>query len=302
MKHEDVIEVTRRPALAPPLADDAHKGDAGRVAILAGSAGDGEQAMPGAAVLCLRAALRGGAGLVTGLCLDPRVWSTVAVSVPEALLVQIDGGEGTFARVAYELERRGDDRARAVGPGLGRGSVVRTLVEACLRAGDRPLVVDADGLNAFADRPEDLRRARGALVLTPHPGEAARLLGEKVGSTAAARRAAALVLAQRARCVCVLKGRDTVVTDGARLWTCDTGNPGLATGGTGDVLTGLATALLARVEDDPDDVFEAVRAAVWIHGRAGDLGAEVVGRRALVASDVIDHIGAATRELEADHG
>jgi len=295
----EVETITTRPSLPAPLARDVHKGDAGRVTLLAGSAGDGKRPMPGAAVLCVRGALRGGAGLVTALTLDPRLWSVVATSVPEALLASVDGGEGTVARVAFELERRSDDRARAIGPGLGRGSAVRGLVEAFLRDGTRPLVVDADGLNAFAGRPEDLARRDGApLVLTPHPGEAARLLERSIEGGAQARREAAVELATRSNGVCVLKGADTVVADAARAWVCELGNPGMATGGAGDVLTGLVTALLAQV--GPDGVFDAVRAAVWVHARAGDLAAARVGRRALIASDLVEHLGAAQLELEGD--
>lgn len=297
----EVETITTRPALPAPLANDAHKGDAGRVAILAGSAGDGERAMPGAAVLCARAALRGGAGLVTAITLDPRLWTVLASAVHEALLAPVDGGEGVVARVAFELEQRRDDGARAVGPGLGRGASVRGLVEAFLRDGDRPLVVDADGLNAFAGRPEDLARREGAtLVLTPHPGEAARLLERAIPSDTDARIEAAVELAARTGGICVLKGAGTVVTDGTRAWVAGTGNPGLATGGSGDVLTGLVTAYLARVESDEahDAAYEAARAAVWVHGRAGDLAVERVGRRALIASDVVDAIGAAQLELE----
>ncbi|QDU83674.1 ATP-dependent (S)-NAD(P)H-hydrate dehydratase [Planctomycetes bacterium Pla163] len=290
-----------RPRPLPSLAVASHKGDAGRVTLLAGSAGDGGRAMPGSAVLATRAALRGGAGLVSTITLDDRVWAAIAAAAPEALPVDVEGGAGTVERVAYELERRADDRARAVGPGLGRGQVVRPLVEAFLHGGDGPLVVDADGLNAFAGRPQDLRRGRGALVITPHPGEAARLLDARVGDSEDARIDAARRLADSTCSVCVLKGHRTVVVDGDGVWINSTGNPGLASGGTGDVLTGLLTAFLAQV-GEAFSVGDAVRAAVWVHGRAADLAVESTGVRALLASDVVDRLGAAERELDAGRG
>jgi len=289
--------VTTPPKPPPDLADDAHKGTAGRIAVLAGSAGDGGPVMPGAALLCARAALRAGAGLVTLLCLDPRLWTVAANALPELLLCEIAGGPGTTGRVVYELEQRRDDRVRAVGPGLGRGPTVRPLVESFLAAAGSALVVDADGLNAFAGRPEDLRRAGDPLVLTPHPLEAARLLGRPVDGEAAARRAAARELAERSGGVCVLKGRGTVVDDGRRTWTCTTGNAGLASGGTGDVLTGVVAAYLAALAPG-FDAFDAACAAVWVHGRAADdWVARGASRRALLASDVVEGLGAAQRAL-----
>lgn len=284
------------PRPPPDLADDAHKGDAGRVLVLAGSAGDGSTVMPGAAVLTTHATLRSGAGLVTALCLDPRVWSVLAHRVPEALLVEVEGGRGAVDRVAFEIERRADDRVRAIGPGLGPGPHVRPLVESFLVASRAALVVDADGLNAFAGRPEDLRRREGALVLTPHPGEAARLLGRHVSGDEPARRAAARELAERTGGVCVLKGHRTVVDDGRRTWICETGNPGLARGGSGDVLTGVVAGHLAAVDAD-FDAFDAACSAVWVHGRAADLATVESSRRALLASDVCAALGRAQRDI-----
>lgn len=290
-----------RPTPLPVLDVAAHKGDAGRVTLLAGSAGDGGRAMPGAAVLATRAALRGGAGLVSAISLDGRIWAAIAAAAPEALPIDVEGGAGTVERVAYELERRANDGARAVGPGLGRGQIVRPLVEAFLHGGGGPLVVDADGLNAFAGRPQDLHRGRGALVITPHPGEAARLLDARVGESDAERIDAARRLADRSRSICLLKGHRTVVVDGDDVWINSTGNPGMASGGMGDALTGLLTAFLSQV-GAAFSVGDAVRAAAWVHGRAADLAVERTGVRALLASDVVDHLGAAELELDAGSG
>jgi len=288
--------VNSTPRPPPDLADDAHKGDAGRLLVLAGSAGDGTPAMPGAAVLTTRAALRSGAGLVTSMCLDPRLWSVLANSVPEALLVEVEGGQGAVARVVFELERRADDRVRAIGPGLGPGPHVRSLVESFLVASPAALVVDADGLNAFAGRPEDLRRRQGALVITPHPGEAARLLAAPVASDEVSRLSVARELAERTGGVCVLKGHRTVVDDGRRTWICETGNPGLARGGSGDVLTGIVAGHLAAMNAS-FDAFDAACSAVWVHGRAADLATVDTSRRSLLASDVCAALGRAHRDL-----
>lgn len=277
-----------RPAAPPALPSDAHKGDAGRVLCLAGS-----RRMPGAAALVARAAQRGGAGLVTLAALDPELLASVPCRAPEA--VWIEPGDEEPAEV---LVARADDVALA-GPGLGATERTRRWVEGLLSVWSRALVLDADALNVLAGEPERIRdrTERSACVLTPHPGEAARLLGRPVPRDGAGREAAARELARRSGAVVCLKGAGTVVTDGERAEVNESGNPGLATAGAGDVLAGLLAAYLAAVNARWTS-FDAARAAVHAHGRAGDLAAAELGRRALIASDLLDALPRAQRELE----
>jgi NAD(P)H-hydrate epimerase len=264
----------------PGLAVDAHKGDAGRVLSCCGS-----RTMPGAAVLAARAAQRAGAGLVVACCLDPELLAILPVGAPEAVLVD---GAGSLAESV-----RAD--ARLAGPGLGATERTRELVSKLLRDASSPLALDADALNVLDGEPERLADTGAPLVLTPHPGEAARLLGRDVPRDAEGRLAAARELAERAGVIVCLKGHATVVTDGARDYVNDTGNPGMATAGSGDVLAGMLAAYLATC----DDAFTAAAHAVRLHGLAGDLAAAERGERAVIASDLIEHLGRAQRSAEA---
>jgi hydroxyethylthiazole kinase-like uncharacterized protein yjeF len=166
------------------------------------------------------------------------------------------------------------------------------------------LVLDADGLNVVEGIPEVLAECSGDLVVTPHPGEAARLLGlDRLSSDPQVRRESAQSIARSAAGICVLKGHQTVVTDGERTYVNPTGNPGMATAGAGDVLTGVLGAYLATCRQlrDPDwTVFDAICAAVYVHGLAGDLAAESLGQRAVTASSIIDFLSKAQLELEPE--
>lgn len=288
----EALPATQLRALVPPaLADDAHKGDAGRVLCLVGS-----RLMPGAAVLVARAAQRAGAGLVCVAARDREVLAALAVAAPEAVHLDLAAaGSATFALGAR------DDHALVLGCGLGVASARELFTAACAANRRVPLVVDADGLNALAGEPERLRDWPGPLVLTPHPGEAARLLGREVGADAQARADAARELARRSGGICCLKGARTVVSDGAHLYVNDTGNPGMATAGAGDVLAGIAGAYLALTATGAHPQWtplDAACAAVRVHGQSGDLAAAHQGRRGLVASDLIVWLPAAQRRLE----
>lgn len=276
--------------LPPPLEPDAHKGSAGRVLAIAGS-----RLMPGAAVLVARAAQRAGAGLVRMACLDAELLQVIPAAAPEAVLLELTEG-GT--REAIE---RCDAHALLCGPGLGEVERTRAVVRHLLAAGSGiPRVLDADALNVLAGEPEALLASAGPIVVTPHPGEAERLLARRVPREDDGRRAFAEELARRAGAVVCLKGRHTVVTDGERTFVNDSGNPGLATAGAGDVLAGILAAYLAREVASGAllDVQATAAAAVHVHGLAGDLAARAHGRRALIASDVVDAIGAAQLSLE----
>jgi len=274
----------------PELALDSHKGDAGRLFTLCGS-----RTMPGAAILVARAAGRSGCGLVRVACLDPELLLVVPAAVPEAVLVDLMSD-------ARALVDAGDD-ARVVGPGLGSTARTLDIVTLLIDAGDdAPLVLDADALNVLAEKPERLAGRTAPTVITPHPGEAARLLGRSIPRDEPGRVESARELAARSRAVTVLKGHGTVVAEPeARVWINSTGNPGMATAGSGDVLAGILGAYLAQAARARSlGAFEAACHAVWVHGRAGDLAFERVGARGLIASDLIAALPAAQGAGQGD--
>lgn len=286
-----------RPAPLPTRPDDGHKGTFGRVGLLAGSPG-----MLGAAILCARAALRAGAGSV--LCsLPDEQRDAFTVAVPAAMT--------TVRRSGDELESAD---AVVIGPGLGgsggpesaanpRSQSVRSVLgpfvrSALARFSDRPVVLDADGLNAISPLPTDRPLLDPAsdpkVVLTPHPGEAARLLGVTVPEVQSGRENALSALIERSGAIVVLKGANTLVGHGSRRFRNRSGNSGLGTAGSGDVLAGVLGALLC----EPMDPFEAACHAVDLHGRAGDLVAAGLSRRGVCAEDLPDAVAVTLREDE----
>jgi NAD(P)H-hydrate epimerase len=275
----------------PRRAPAGHKGTYGKVLVVAGSRG-----MSGAAVLCGRAALRAGAGVVQVAC-PADVQPVVAVGCPAYTTTGIrqhaDGtfGDGTAEEV-LELARSAD--VLALGPGLGREAATVAFVRRILEEiGDKPVVLDADGLFALSPFAGAFRRS-APFVLTPHPGEFARLTGGSAPTTDAERQKQAVAFARKFACVLLLKGSGTLVTDGEKLYRNATGNPGMATGGSGDVLSGVIAALIGQ----GIGAFDAAVLGAWVHGRAGDLGAGALGQTALSATDLIDSLPAAFRELE----
>ncbi|MEO1087056.1 MAG: NAD(P)H-hydrate dehydratase, partial [Acidobacteriota bacterium] len=278
--------LTREDAASLVIEGDAsaHKGSFGHTLVIAGSRG-----MSGAAILAVRAAVRGGAGLTTAAV--PRALvDVVEASSFESMTVGLGapglgGSEHLGADDVDRLLDAASGKASCVlGPGLGRapstGHAVRQLVERL----ETPLVLDADGLFALGTDVTALKARRAPAILTPHPGEMARLLGTDAAAVEADRPAAALELASRSGQIAVLKGRRTLVAspDG-ELWINPTGNAGMATGGSGDVLAGLLGALLAQGYD----ASAAAGLGVYLHGLAGDLAAETSGRPALAAGDLI---------------
>jgi NAD(P)H-hydrate epimerase len=257
------------------------------VLVVAGSRG-----MAGAAVLAGQGALRAGAGLVriaTPAEVFPAVAGQVACCLTQPLAQTPAGTLALAARRALEGLVAANDVV-ALGPGLGRHRATDFLVRQMVRETAKPLVLDADGLNAVAGAVEELHDARGPRVLTPHPGEMARLCG--AGDTAVVqhdRVGVARRFAREHRCVVVLKGHRTVVTDGDRVCVNMTGNPGMATGGTGDVLTGVIAALIGQGLTPLD----AAQLGAHVHGLAGDLAADRMGETSLVASDLLDYLPAA---------
>ncbi|MDR7402305.1 MAG: NAD(P)H-hydrate dehydratase [Armatimonadota bacterium] len=278
-------------ALLPPRRPDSHKGTYGRVLVVAGSVG-----FTGAAVLATRGALRAGAGLVT-VAVPQSVYPIVASQVTEGMPTPLaDEGGALGPACLVRLEELADAAdVVAVGPGLSRTAGVAAVVEFLLGCG-RPLVADADALNVLAGRAEALARARGPLVITPHPGELGRLVGRSAAEIQRDRLGSARSASERFRCVVVLKGARTVVAapDG-RAWIVPTGNPGMATGGMGDVLTGAVAALLGQGRDPA----EAAYGAAYLHGLAADLLAAGRGQAGMLASEVADGLPAAIAAVQA---
>lgn len=277
----------------PPRRHDVHKGTAGRLLVVAGS-----EAYRGAAVLAATAGLRAGAGLCTVAA--PEAAATLVLqTTPEAIAITLPSRSGGLAPRAAELVARAARAADAiaVGPGLGTGAGVRAVVAAALAA-PVPIVVDADALNVLAEDPSPVVRA-APIVLTPHPGELGRWLGIEAGAVDAERIDVALAAAARWNVHVVLKGSPTIVADpagGAALNL--TGNPGLATGGSGDVLTGLLGALLAQGAP----VTLASRAAVCLHGLAADWASRDLGARGMTTSDLLRYLPLVIREVEGGRG
>jgi NAD(P)H-hydrate epimerase len=277
----------------PRRAYNGHKGTYGKVLVVAGSRG-----MTGAAILTGTAAMRSGAGLVQVAC-PVNVQPVVAVGNPcyttFGIRQHADGAlsEGAAADV---IEWGKAASVLAVGPGLGHAPDVAALVREVVRELPRtPTVIDADGLNVLAPFTDDFKVRQVPLVLTPHPGEFARLSGQPIPEGAEERERKAVEFAARFGVVLLLKGAGTLVTDGRRVYRNSTGNPGMATGGAGDVLTGVIAALLGQHLSP----FDAAVLGAWVHGRAGDLAAAELGQTGLIASDLIDHLPHAFRELEA---
>ena len=261
----------------PKRSVSAHKGDCGKVLLLCGSVG-----FTGAARLAASAALRGGAGLVFLGVPEPVYPILAASSQPEAIVFPLPAEDGKLSEAASEeiAKRLEGMDAVLIGPGLGRSDGVLTAVRTVLEKSRVPVVLDADGINVLAPHKDVLRECACPVILTPHVGEFARL-SDTLASLG--RQTAAECLARELRAICVLKGHATVVTDGRSTRINTTGNPGMATGGSGDVLAGLMTALLGQGIDP----FDAASAAVWLHGRAGDLCAERLGQYAMLPSDMI---------------
>ncbi|NNE07205.1 MAG: NAD(P)H-hydrate dehydratase [Gemmatimonadetes bacterium] len=286
-------------ALWKPRRRDAHKGDFGRVTVLGGA-----PSYVGAPLLAGMAALRTGAGLVS-LLVPPAVHPLAAGRIPE-LMVRASGDDGDAGDDGGMLDARalnlliaGELRADvlAVGPGMGRGSGPGDLVGALLDRWKGPVVVDADGIHAAAEHREKIASSPAGLVFTPHLGEFVALTGQEKAVVAKDPAGAVARTAHELNAVVLLKGNPTLVGDPSGFVTLNTtGNPGMATAGSGDVLTGMIAALIGQGYDAP----HATRLAVWIHGRAGDIGAGKHGEASLIASDIIASIRGAIATIDID--
>lgn len=281
-------EVKSIPTL-PPRSPESHKGTYGHVAVMGGSLG-----LTGAPVMAADAAMRMGAGLVTCAC--PAHLNTILeIKLTEAMTWPLPVDEqGCLNNDALSFFQSVMDRfdALVVGPGIGRHETTQTFVGNVLNAFEGPIVVDADGLLAFADD----QPCTPSMVLTPHPGEFARMIGSTPKAVQADRLKLALDYAQKRAGILVLKGHETIVAGQGAYFINATGNPGMATGGAGDVLSGIIGALLARGLAP----FDAACLGCWLHGRAGDLGAELMGEESLVATDLLAYLPQAIQERKAE--
>src|SRR5436190_2273357 len=277
--------------LVPPRAPDSHKGDFGRVLIIAGSRGK-----TGAAHLAGIGALRAGAGLVTiatPACCQPVVATMTAEYMTEPLDETADGLHPNGVDRVLDMARD----VIALGPGLGQAARTREFIQALIDRATAPLVIDADGLNAFSEDPDKLAGREGReVIITPHPGEMARLVGMSTTEVQGSRLEIARNFAVGHHLYVVLKGHRTIIaTPDEKVFINPTGNPGMATGGTGDVLTGMIAAWLAQLLAAE----AACKLAVYLHGLAGDLTEADEGEVAMTAADVAGHLGDAILELTA---
>ena len=289
-QHIELLTPEQLRDVVEPRAADSHKGDFGRVTIVAGSRGK-----TGAAHLAAMGALRSGAGLVT-VATPASVLPIVASMAPEMMTEPLAGSaDGSVAAEAIDrlLELRHD--VIACGPGIGRGPAVGAFVGALLERATAPLVLDADAITVLADDPGRLTgREERDVIITPHPGEMARLIGASIEEVQANRIDVATEFATTHRVYVVLKGHRTIIaTPDGHIFINPTGNAGMATGGTGDVLTGMIAAWVAQLLDAE----AACRIAVFLHGAAGDLAEASEGQVAMVATDVIAHLGDALNQL-----
>ena len=270
LNHEQVLSIL------PDRDPYAHKGNFGKLLLLCGSRG-----YTGAAALSAMGALRSGAGLVF-LGVPECIYTIEAVKLTEAVVFPLPDRDGRLSGNAIPeiLERLPKLDAVLIGPGLGQSEGIYEVAKAVLEQFDGPVVVDADGINVLAGHKDILRGRTAPTILTPHDGEFARL----GGVITADRAVSAQVLAEDLGCIVLLKGHETVITDGTAVYLNHTGNPGMAVGGSGDVLAGIIVSLLGQGIAP----LEAAACGAWLHGAAGDLCAAGMGQYGMLPSDLVE--------------
>ena len=269
-----VLNASQIKRFIPKRPSTSQKGNNGHLLIVAGSRG-----MTGAAYLCALGALKAGAGLVT-VAGPSTVRRVIGSRLPEAMMIPLSAAE------IKKYVRRRTITTLAIGPGLSVHPSIRRVIKALLHLG-LPVVLDADGLNNI--KPVDIKSK--PIVITPHPGELARLLGKSVREIQADRVRVAIGTAKRLGLICVLKGHRTVISDGWKSYLNPTGNQAMATGGMGDVLTGVIGALLAQ----DLSLFDAASAGVYLHGLAGDIAK--ISDRGLLATELANTIPKALKKM-----
>lgn len=273
----DKVIITRDMVFAdlPKREVAAHKGNFGRILLLCGSVG-----YTGAASLAAMGALRSGSGLAF-LGVPESIYPIVAGKLTEPIVFPLPAEQGALSVKAQReiLVRLPKMDAVLLGPGLGRTEGTLACVRTVLEEAKIPVILDADGINVMAAHKDVLRESACPLILTPHEGEFVRLLGRNIIS----REEDAMHLARELDCICVLKGHNTVVTDGETCYISPVGNPGMATGGCGDVLAGIITSLCGQGLSP----LPAAKCGVWLHGRAGDICAEEIGQYGMLPTDML---------------
>jgi hydroxyethylthiazole kinase-like uncharacterized protein yjeF len=288
----NLITAAEVATLIGPRSRSANKGSFGHVLVLGGSTGKA-----GAAAMAGMAALRVGAGLST-VATAKSVLATVAGFHPELMSEPLDETDAGSISIRALQQGRMDTLAErktvlAVGPGISRHPEAAAFVRGVVAKYQLPIVLDADGLNAFEGRSAELKKNSGPLVITPHPGEMARLTGSTVPAIQHDRLNIARNFASEHQLIVVLKGhRSLIAHPDGRVWVNTTGNPGMATGGTGDILTGMVAGLIAQ---HAEHIADAVIAAVHLHGLAGDVAREGMGEHSLVATDLLTALPEAFR-------
>ena len=270
-----MLDENRVLSLLPDRPVDAHKGNFGKLLLLCGSRG-----FTGAAYLSGMGALRSGAGLVF-LGVPESIYAIEAIKLNEAVVFPLPDRDGALSRESIgEIQRRLPQMdAMLLGCGLGLTADTEALICWALKNVSCPLILDADGITLAAQHKDLLRGRTGITILTPHEGEFARL-----GYPARERQNAAAAAARELGCILVLKGHRTVITDGTRTYINPTGNPGMAVGGSGDVLAGIITALVGQGLAP----LESSACGCWLHGKAGDVCAKQLGQYGMLPTDMLD--------------
>ncbi|MDR4509408.1 MAG: NAD(P)H-hydrate dehydratase [Candidatus Brocadiaceae bacterium] len=268
-----------------PRKPDSHKGNYGRIFVLAGSYG-----MTGAACLCSKAALRAGAGIVT-LGIPESLHGIVASKLTCVMTYPLpETPSKTLSETGCQEILRFSQNFDVVvlGPGLSQNPETKKLVLWLLQNLDLPIVLDADGINALADNPKLLDKMKNPIILTPHPGEMQRLLGAITIKEIQSNRfkTAHMFVEEKNHVVLALKGHNTIVINRETFYLNATGNPGMATAGTGDVLSGMIASFLGQHYSP----FEAAQLGVYLHGLAGDFAVSEIGENSLLATDIIDKL------------
>lgn len=274
------LRVVERADIAPvfaPRRRNSHKGNYGKPLLFCGSYG-----MAGAAMLCGRAALRCGSGIVH-MAVPESIYPILAANVPEAVFLPLkDSGSDALEKLNTALKTAD---ALLIGPGLGRGAAVSEICRELIGTAKCPIILDADGINALDGRIDIIEKANADIVLTPHPGEMARLLGITIAEIERDRTGIASALSCRTGAVVVLKGAYTVIAEpSGAVWINLTGSAGMATGGSGDVLAGMIAAFLGRGFSPA----LAAKAGVYLHGAAGELAAEKLSETSMLPSDLVE--------------
>lgn len=270
LDHQQVLNIL------PDRRIDAHKGDFGRILLLCGSRG-----YTGAAALAAMGALRSGAGLVY-LAVPESIYAIEATKLNEAIVLPLPDQDGKLSIDALPsiLKLLPNVDAVLFGPGWGQSEGNFLIAKEILQTFEGAAVVDADGINVIAKHMDIVRERKAPTIFTPHPGEFARMGGDNILD----RQMAAEEFARLNGCILLLKGHNTVITDGCRTYVNPTGNPGMAVGGSGDVLAGIIASLIGQGIDP----LEAAACGAWLHGAAGDICAQEIGQYGMLPTDMVE--------------